>query len=127
MMKNISYKFKKKNFLKLEIRKVIIIVIAMLGVSIFFPHFFRRTYIVTIENKRVIKRGNTDTYFIYSQMEDGSIKVFKNANSLIEFKFQSENVYWGLTINKKYEIKAYGFSIPLLSSYQNITKVKGVK
>ena len=127
MIKNISYQFRNKNFFKSKIGKVIISVIVMLGVIVFFPHFFRSTYIVTIANKRVIRRDNSDTYLIYAQMKDGNIKVFENTNSLLEFKIHSEDVYWGLTINRKYEIKAYGLSIPLLSSYQNIIKVKGVK
>lgn len=127
MMKNISYQFRNKFFLKFKIRKIIISIIVMLGVIMFFPHFFRNTYTVTIANKRVIRHDNIDTYLIYAQMENGNIKVFEDTNSLLEFKIHSEDVYWGLTINRKYEIKAYGLSIPLLSYYQNITKIKGVK
>ena len=127
MMKNSSYRFRNKFFLKFKIGKVIISIIVMLGVIIFFPHFFRNTYIVTIANKQITRHDNIDTYLIYTQMENGNIRVFENANSLLEFKIHSEDVYWGLTINRKYEIKAYGLSIPLLSSYQNIIKVKGVK
>ncbi|MFT5873151.1 MAG: hypothetical protein ACI8WT_002093 [Clostridium sp.] len=126
-MKNISYQFKKKFILKFKIVKVIICVIVMFGVIMVFPHFFRNTYIVTIASKRIITLDNTDTYLIYTQMEDGNIKIFKNTNSLIEFKIHSENVYWGLIISGKYEIKAYGWSMPLLSTYQNIIKVKGIK
>ena len=126
MTKNISYKFRNKFFLKFKIGKIIISIIVMLGVIIFFPHFFRSTYTVTIANKRIIRRDNIDRYLIYAQMENGDIRVFEDTNSLLEFKIHSEDVYWGLTINRKYEIKAYGLSIPLLSYYQNITKIKGV-
>jgi len=127
MKKNISYQIRNKLFLKIKIWKVIISVIVMLGVIILFPHFFRNTYIVTIANKRVIRHDNIDTYLIYTQMQDGNLRIFENTNSLLEFKIRSEDLYWGLIINGKYEIKAYGFSIPLLTSYQNIIKVKGVK
>ena len=127
MKKNISYKIRNKLFLEFKIWKVIISVIVMLGVIIFFPHFFKNTYIVTIANKRVIRHDNIDTYLIYTQMQDGNLRIFENTNSLLEFKIRSEDLYWGLIINGKYEIKAYGFSIPLLTSYQNIIKVKGVK
>ena len=127
MIKNISYQFKHRNFLKLKFAKIIIIIIVILGVIMLFPHFIRDTYIVTIANKRVIRSNNVNRYLIYTQMEDGNVKVFEDTNSLLEFKINSENVYWGLTINRKYEIKAYGLSIPLLSYYQNILKVKGVK
>ena len=127
MKKNISYKIRNKLFLEFKIWKVIISVIVMLGVIILFPHFFRNTYIVTIANKRVIRHDNIDTYLIYTQMQDGNLRIFENTNSLLEFKIRSEDLYWGLIINGKYEIKAYGLSIPLLSSYQNIIKVSGLK
>ncbi|MGH4117358.1 DUF1523 family protein [Clostridium sp.] len=126
MIGNIDYKFKRINFPKFKIKKIIIIVIVMIGVSILFPHFIRSTYIVTIANKRVIKRDNIDTYLIYTQTENGNIRIFKNTNSLLEFKIHSEDLYWGIIINRKYEIKAYGISIPILSYYQNIISVKGV-
>ena len=127
MIKNIFYQFRNKNLLEFKIGIIIISVIVMLDVIIFFPHFFRNTYKVTIANKRIVKRGNINTYLIYTQMKDGNIVVFEDTNSLLEFKIQSEDLYWGLRINRKYEIKAYGLNIPLLSSYQNITQVKGVK
>lgn len=127
MKKNISYQFRNKLFLNLKIEKAIIGIFIILGLIIFFPHFFRNTYIVTIANKRVITSKNTNRYLIYAQTEDGNIKVFQDKNSLLEFKIHSEDVYWGLTLNRKYEIKAYGLNIPLLSTYQNIVKVKGIK
>ncbi|WP_312887250.1 DUF1523 domain-containing protein [Clostridium lacusfryxellense] len=126
-MRNISYRFKRKPFMNFKIGKVIIIIIVALGVSMFFPHLIRNTYVVTIGNKRIVRTNNKNTYLIYAQMEDGNIKVFKNTNNLFEFKFHSEDTYWALTLNRKYEITAYGFNIPILSSYQNIVKVKGVK
>jgi len=127
MKKNISYGYRNKISLKSNIIKIMLSIIVMLSILINFPHLFRSTYIVTITNKRIVEGRSSDKYLIYTQMEDGSIKVFKNTNSLLELKIRSEDVYWALTINKKYEIKAYGLNIPLLSSYQNIIKVKGIK
>jgi len=126
-MKNIPYKFRNNFFRKFKIKKVIISIIVMIVVIILFPHFFRNTYIVTIVNKREIIQGNVHSYLIYTQLEDGSVRVFKDTNSLLEFKMHSDNLYWALAINRKYEVKAYGLNVPLLSSYENITKVKGEK
>lgn len=126
MIKNIFYHFRNNNFSEFKIGTIIISVIVMVCVIMFFPHFFRNTYIVTIANKRIIRRDNINKYLIYAQMEDGNIRVIENTNSLLEFKFDSEDVYLGLRINKKYEVKTYGLEIPLLSSYQNIIKVKEV-
>jgi len=127
MKRNISYKFRNKNFPKFKIGAIIISIIVILGVITLFPHLFRNTYIVTIANKRIIRHDNIDTYLIYTQMEDGNIKVFQDTNNLLEFKTRSEDMYWGMIINKKYEIRAYGLNIPLLSFYQNIVEVKGVQ
>lgn len=120
------YQFRKRSFKKLKIGKIIICLIVILGVILLFPHFFRNTYIVTVTNKRIITNNYTDTYLIYTQNEDGNMKIFKNTNSLLELKTNSESVYWSLIINRKYQIKAFGLSIPLLSYYQNIIKIKGI-
>ncbi|MCB2359938.1 DUF1523 family protein [Clostridium estertheticum] len=126
-MKKKSYLFRNKNFSEFKFGKVIIIFFVIVSVIILFPHLFRNTYVVTIESKRIIKHDNKDTYLIYTEMQNGDIRVFKNDNSILEFKILSEDMYWGLIINKKYEIKAYGLSIPIFSSYQNIVTAKGVK
>jgi hypothetical protein len=60
-------------------------------------------------------------------MDNGTVKVFKNINSFPELKFNSQDIYGGLRINRKYKIRAYGLRIPLLSSYENIVKVQAVK
>ncbi len=66
MIKNIFYQFRNSSFIKFRIGAVIISIIVTIGVIMFFPHFFRNTYIVTITNKRIIKHDNIDTYLIYS-------------------------------------------------------------
>ncbi|MGK0465634.1 DUF1523 family protein [Clostridium sp.] len=127
MIGNIHYQFRRINFLESKIKIIIIIFTMVIGLILVFPHFVRSTTIVTITNKRVIKHDNGDTYLIYAQTENGNIKIFNNTNSLLEFKIHSEDLYWGLIINRKYEVKAYGLSIPLLSYYQNIKSIKGAK
>ena len=127
MRKNISYLFRNKFFSGFKLGKFIIIFFVILGVIVFFPHFFRNTYVVTIESKRIIEHDSKATYLIYTELQNGDIRIFKDENSLLEFKIPSQDMYWGLRINRKYEITAYGLGIPLLSSYQNIIKAKGVK
>lgn len=121
-----SIKFRNNNFMKYNIRAVIIGITVLLVVVMFFPHFFRNTYKVTVTNKQIIKHNNVDTYFIYAQTEKGDIKVFENTNNFMEFKFNSQDLYWAMAINKKYEVKAYGLSITPFSCYQNIIKVKAI-
>ncbi|MEY8000538.1 DUF1523 family protein [Clostridium sp. Mt-5] len=113
--------------LKFKIGAMIIGIIILSGIFISFPHFFRNTYTVTIASKQIKKQNNSTEYLIYTQIGNGDTRVFKNTNSLLEFKFNSEDVYGGFRINRKYEIKTYGFRIPLLSSYENIIKVKAIE
>ena len=128
MKKKIPYIFRRnKTFSRFKLGKAIIIFFTIIGIIIFFPHFFRSTYVVTIESKRIIQHESKSTYLIYTEMKNGDIRIFRNDNSLLEFKIPSEDMYWGLRINQKYQITAYGLSIPILSSYQNIVKAKGVK
>jgi hypothetical protein len=123
MIKNTLYKFRNNNFIKFKIGALIIIVIIIMV----FPHLVRNTYNVTITNKRIVKHNNIDRYLIYAQAEDGNIKVFEDNNNFLELKFISEDLYWAMEINRKYEVKAYGLNIPALSDYQNIIKVKWIK
>ena len=51
MKKNISYVFRNKTFSGFNLGKAIIIFLAIVGVIVFFPHFFRNTYVVTIERE----------------------------------------------------------------------------
>lgn len=141
MIKNKFYRYRFNNRYRLARRskipnfriskfKLIILgicIIIMLNTILFFPHFFRSTYIVTIANKQIKTVDDKKIYLIYTQMENGDTRVFKNTNSLLEFKFDSEDIYGGLRINRTYEIKAYGFRIPLTEKYENIAKIKGVK
>lgn len=120
-------KFRHNNFLKPKTKILILIIIIIVIVAgvILSPHFVRDTYKVTIINKRIAMDKDTNVYYIYAQTEDGEIKVFKNTNNFVELKYNSEDLYRAMSINKKYEIEAYGFDMPLFSNYQNIVKVKG--
>lgn len=121
------FRFNGLRFSKFKIGVAIIGIIVTVNIIIFFPHFFRNTYIVTIANKQVKTLDNKKIYLIYTQMENGDTRVFESTDSIIEFKFNSEDIYGGLRINRTYEVKTYGLRIPLLSYYQNIVKIKGIK
>jgi hypothetical protein len=126
MIENTFYKFRNNNFINSKIGGIIICIF-IIAVIMFFPHFFRNTYTVTITNKQILRRNNINTYLIYGQKENGKIMVFKDVNSFVELKFNSEDLYMAMQVNRKYQVTAYGLSIPQLSHYQNIAKVKGLK
>lgn len=127
MRKSNSYKLHSSKCLKLKIIKILLLCIFLCSIIKIFPHFFRNTYIVTIAGKQVKNQNTNIQYVIYTQMEDGTIKAFYNNNSLLELKFNSEDLYKGLRINMKYQIKTYGFRITPISFYENITTVKHIK
>lgn len=133
MLRNISYKFRRNRFRRNRFMKsqpgaivIIIGIILILSISMLFPHFIRNTYKVTITNKQIVKHNNTDEYLIYTQTEDGDIRVFQNTNNFLELKFNSKDLYLAISINREYEVRAYGFNIPILTHYQNIVKIKGL-
>lgn len=118
----------KNKTLKYKIRTVLVCIIILAIVIMLQPHLFRNTYTVIISSKQIEhKSDKKNLYLIYAQLNDGTVRVFKDTNSLLEFKFNSLDIYGGLRINRKYEIKVYGLRIPFLSSYQNIVEVKAVK
>lgn len=118
----------KNKTLKYKIRTVLVCIIILAIVIMLQPHLFRNTYTVIISSKQIEhKSDKKNLYLIYAQLNDGTVRVFKDTNSLLEFKFNSLDIYGGLRINRKYEIKVYGLRIPFLSSYQNIIEVKAVK
>jgi hypothetical protein len=82
---------------------------------------------VTITNKQAVNRNNTEMHLIYAQTEDGEIRIFENIDNFLELKFNSADLYGAFSINRKYEITAYGFNMPLFSRYQNIVKVRGLE
>lgn len=115
----------KKN--KFKIRSLIIAFIFIFVTIALFPHFFRHTYTITVSNKEIKKQNGKNIYIIYTQMDNGSVRTFKDINSIAEFKFNSDDIYGGMQIYRKYEIRTYGFRIPIISCYENIIKVQKVK
>ncbi|WP_446898629.1 DUF1523 family protein [Clostridium sp. LBM24168] len=112
---------------KSNIKSLIIVLIFVFITIALSPHFFRHTYTITVSNKQIKKQHDKSIYMIYAQMDNGNVRTFKDINSLVEFKFNSDDIYGGLQIYRKYEIRTYGFRIPIISCYENIVKVKKLK
>lgn len=112
---------------KSKIRLTILLIVLLCGMIAFFPHFFRNTYVATISNKYIKQDGDKKSYVVYAQLDDGSVRTFKDVNSAVEFKFNSDEIYGGLQVYRKYNIKTYGFRIPIFSVYENILKVEKLK
>lgn len=99
-----------------------IIFVVIVGIEI-LPFTRTTVYNVTVTDKQVKRDNNKDTYLIYTKNQDGNPVVLKNEDSLIIGKFNSSDFYAKLEIGKTYRIKVYGFRVPILSMYENITSI----
>lgn len=68
---------------------------------------------VKTENNKVVS-----TYLIYT--DHG---VFRNDDALWHLKWSSSDIYGQLDVGKYYNIKIYGFRIPIFSMYPNIVSI----
>ena len=91
------------------------------------PHFDRDVYTATVKEKQVKRYNDKDKYLIFTELADGSKRVFENTDSLLEWKFNSSDIYAELEEGKTYNIKTYGWRIPILSDYENIIGVEEVQ
>ena len=79
---------------------------------------------ITDKQSIVVKNGDDvdNKYLIFTDKE-----VFENTDELFKGKWNSSDVQGSLIIGKKYKLEVYGWRIPFLSSYRNITDVKEIK
>lgn len=105
---------------------VIIIILFTIGVGI-MKNMTEKVYQVTVTEKQVKRSDDADKYLIYTQLEDGQVRVFENTDSLLKFKFNSSDVYARIQVNGKYRFTVVGFRIPILSAYENIIKVQKIE
>jgi hypothetical protein len=110
------------------------VLVAVGAIASIAPHLDRETYRAFVTDKAVkidVSRDEdgadvTSKYLIYTKLEDGAVRVFQNTDSLIEFKWNSSDIYGMLEKGKNYDIKTYGWRAPFLSMYENIIDVKEV-
>tara|TARA_R100000656_G_scaffold104176_1_gene76241 strand:+ start:276503 stop:276895 length:393 start_codon:yes stop_codon:yes gene_type:complete len=90
---------------------------ASLGVV---EHMDRETLTVQVTDKERIVEGSGNSvssrYLIFTDRE-----VFENTDSLLEMKFSSSDLQGRLNVGSCYEIVVYGWRMPLVSSYRNVS------
>jgi len=105
--------------------------IVLAGFAITIPHCDRETYRATVTRReRIVESDGNDTsskYLIFTRLENGKTRVFENTDSLIEWKFNSSDIYGDIEEGKTYDLKTYGWRAPLLSMYENVISIKEVK
>lgn len=101
--------------------------ILLLGLVVTIPYVAKYanndTYEITITDKEVKKDGDSSKYLIFTELEDGTGRVFENTDAWFKGKFDSSSMYGELEIGKTYKIKTIGYRIPILSIYENIVEI----
>ena len=90
-------------------------------------HLDREAYTATVVDKQVKRYGKSDKYLIYTKLQDGKTRVFENTDSILEGKVNSSDLWADIEKGKTYELKTYGWRVPLLSSYENIIGIEEKK
>ena len=64
--------------------------------------------------------GETDGYIVWMESPSGQQYEFKNADSFIDFKWDSGTVQGQLKVGNTYNVKTRGWRVPFVSKYPNI-------
>lgn len=115
MNKNISLSNKRGWVTGFLITAAVIIIVALLAYSITYA-FTTGYETITIKEKWVKYQGQDAKYLVSS--EDG--QVFQVTDTLIEFRFDSSNIYADLDEGETYNINTQGWRFAFLSDYKNI-------
>jgi hypothetical protein len=89
--------------------------------------FVTNEYVVTVTDKTVKNSKDSSKYLIFTELENGEVRVFQDTDSIIRGKFNSSDIYAEIKVGQKYKFKVYGFRIPALSRYENIVSIEKVK
>lgn len=109
------------------IELVIILVVLAIGVSVSAITSFNDTeYIVTVTDKERVVDGESSSYLVFTEDEQGNVRVFENTDNLLRWKWDSSNVQGQLKVGETYKLTVVGYRVPFLSMYQNIIKIEGV-
>jgi hypothetical protein len=104
--------------------------ITLVATPMYCTHNYLKTenYTVRITDKEVKTKNGNSMYLVSTKREDdNSVRVFRNQDTLLKWKWNSSDVQAQLEVGKSYELGAYGWRIPILSKYENITSVRELK
>ena len=112
----------------------IIVIVIVVSIALNYqapPPTPPKTYSVTVTDKQV-KRTTTgkksvDMYMIYTELENGEVRVFKDVDDAWKGKYNSSDIYAMLKVGKKYILTVTGYRNQVTSSYENILEVKEIK
>ncbi|ESQ76245.1 DUF1523 family protein [Asticcacaulis sp. AC402] len=110
---------------KLIFAIVAVVVILFVGwaTTPYWTHGSSEVTVTHVENKLMTKNGKRqDVYLVFT-----SEGTYRNTDSLHYFKFNSSDIQGKLAEKGRFKISHYGFRIPILSMYKNITKAEKIQ
>ncbi len=109
-------------------KKIITVVIAIVFVAVaiwtvpYWTHGSADVTVTGVDHKLMKVKGETkDVYLVFTSQE-----TYKNVDSPAYLKFNSSDIQGRLIQGGRFHIDYYGFRIPILSMYKNITSAKKI-
>lgn len=99
----------------------VLVFVVFLVLSLAFPLVTVRTFEGTLED-RIVDQGNT--FLVLRNISTGKTEVFENEDSLIFWKFNSNDFVKDIKPGVIYIFKVNGMRIPIFSMYRNILSFK---
>lgn len=100
-----------------------LLLVTLVGCNFWYVLGTQRETTFTVEDKERITTGTGDTlqskYLVFTDKG-----VFENTDSLLNWKFNSSDVYGELKEGQTYEAQVYGWRVPFLSLYPNIVAIE---
>lgn len=103
-----------------------ILAIIIIIVPVYMFNFNDHTFTGSITDKERVITEDDSYYLIFLKEANGEVRVVKNVDSCLRFKWDSSDVYGDLEIGKKYELNLIGVRIPFFSMYENIISYKEI-
>lgn len=105
--------------------KVFLVLMAVLLVVVLVlsPHFSRSKVCGKVLEKTVKRHEDSDKYLISIMKIDGKLETLENTDSVVEWKFNSSDLYGKIKKGNHYCLDTYGWRFPVFSWYKNIVGV----
>lgn len=92
-----------------------------------YQHGTSETVRITVKDKERVSystgsgesKGISSKYLIFTESE-----TFENTDAWFSGKFSSSDLYGKLDKGQSYTVRVYGWRVPLLSWYRNITRIE---
>jgi hypothetical protein len=75
------------------------------------------------DKDRIYDKDNS-RYIVFTEDENGNVRVFENTDNLLRLKFSSSDLQGSISVGKTYTFTVVGVRVPILSMYENILKIE---